>query len=124
MGIKHVNKLDGPMEQKKRLRVILESLTGQITVSSACRKLGIGETQFNNLRNQVLQGGLDALAPGMPGRPHKSEPADPARIAQLEQQVSDLSIELEASMIRTEIAMLMPDLIKLPADPKQLKKTR
>ncbi|MFN8827788.1 MAG: helix-turn-helix domain-containing protein, partial [Planctomycetota bacterium] len=40
-----------------------------MSVADACKELGVGPTQFANLREQMLQGALDALEPRPVGRP-------------------------------------------------------
>lgn len=55
-GPKLVNALDGDPEQKERLQVVLETLSGGRTIRSACEQLGIGEAHFHRLRRRALEG--------------------------------------------------------------------
>jgi transposase-like protein len=115
-----VDGLEGPDETKHRLRVILETLTGERTVAEACAELEIGEARFHQLRQQALQGALQGLRPGRAGRPRKEEPVAPGRVEELEQEVRDLEIDLQAARVRTELALTMPHLLK--REPESLSK--
>jgi hypothetical protein len=110
--LKHIDRLSGPVESKERLRVILETLTGERTVSDASERLGIIEARFHCLRQEALEGALSALVPRRAGRPPKVSDAVPARQTELEEQVHDLQLELQAAEVRTEIALTMPHLLK------------
>ena len=119
-GVSHVDALEGPEQLKQRLKVILQTITGETTVAAACCELDVGETQFHNLRRQALEGALSSLEARLPGRP-RSPQADPERVA-LQERVVELEGELRVSMARTEVALTMPHLLKdRPAEP--LKKT-
>ena len=61
-GTEYVNKLEGSVEDKERLKVILDTMSGQLRRLQACAELNIGETRFWQLRDPALQGALDALA--------------------------------------------------------------
>lgn len=119
-GVEHVSGLEGPEETKRRLRVILETLSGERTVAQACAELEIGEARFHTLRQQALQGALEGLRPGRAGRPRKEEPVAPGRVEELEQEVRDLEVDLQAARVRTELALAMPHLLK--QEPKYLSK--
>ena len=111
-GLGHVDHLSGPSESKRRLRVVLETLSGQRTVGEACELLGVNESRFHQLRQTALEGALTALAPRPAGRRRKPIPAESSRIAELEAQVLDLRVDLQASRTRTEIALVMPHLLQ------------
>jgi transposase len=111
-GWKHIDNLNGAQEDKQRLRVILETVAGTTSVGEACSRLGVSEARFHVLRRQALEGALGGLAPGRPGRPVREDPAEPGRVAELERQVEDLVMDLEASRIQTEIALVMPEVLK------------
>ena len=108
-GPQHVDRLNGEEEAKRRLRVILETLSGGKTIEAASAELGVSESRFHEIRIEALQGALDGLAPGASGRPRQAEPeADPDRLAELERANKELHAELRASMVRTELALAMP----------------
>jgi len=108
----HVDPLDGSDADKRRLRVILETVAGERSVKEACEKLGVSEARFHVLRRQALQAALDGLAPGAPGRPRKRDEPDSDRVRDLNQEVSELKVDLQAALVRTEIALTMPHLLR------------
>lgn len=114
LGSAHVVGLDGDRNQKKRLRVILESLSGELTIADACKRLTIGESRFHELRHQVLQSALDALAPRAPGRKPKAVRVDPEELDFVRRENGWLREELELSRLRTEIALVMPEILREP----------
>jgi transposase-like protein len=105
-------RLDGSEGATKRLRVVLETIAGERSVSDACRELGIGEVAFWRLRDKALRGALKELEPKRPGRPRSKGRPKPPRVAELEEEVEDLKVDLRAAQIREEIALLMPNLMK------------
>jgi len=108
----HVEGLQGTEEEKRRLRVALETLTGDLTVREACRQLGVSEARFHELRREALQGALDRLAPGQAGRPRRLEPASERRIRELETLVRELEMDLRTEEVRAEIALVMPETLR------------
>lgn len=112
-GVEHVEKLEGEGEEKRRLKLILEVIAGGRSVVSACEELKVSEARFHELRRQALQSALDSLTPARAGRPARAEAeSTPSRVKELEEQVKELKIELEAARVRTEIALVMPHLLK------------
>lgn len=109
--MRHVEDLRGPEEQKHRLRVVLETLSGERTVAEACAELEISEARFHELRRQALEAALEGLTPGRPGRPRtEGESSATPREVELERKVSDLEVDLQAALVRTELALAMPHL--------------
>lgn len=111
-GLKHIEDLEGPEESKHRLRVILETLTGERTIEEACELLDLSEARFHELRHQALCGALVSLAPRHAGRPRKPRPEGASRIEELEHEVDELKVDLQAARVRTEIALVMPHLLQ------------
>jgi hypothetical protein len=111
-GFGHVERLEGSTELKHRLRVILETLAGQRSVAEACELLDVSEARFHELRRDVLASALDGLAPGAPGRPRHEDPVTPPQVEELQREVEQLKIELQAARVRTEIALTMPHLLQ------------
>lgn len=108
----HVEPLDGGHEDKRRLRIILETVAGERSVQEACEQLGVSEARFHVLRRQALQAALDGLAPGAAGRPRRVEEVDTDRVRELEHEVAELKVDLQAALVRTEIALTMPHLLR------------
>jgi len=127
VGLGHVDRLLGPESSKKRLRVILASLTGVMTVEEACRELGLGEARFHVLRREALEGALSALEPRRTGRPPAPEPtAEERQLAELEQQIEHLKLDLYAARVREKLALTMPHVLHDPggSEPSEKKSRR
>ena len=120
----HVEQLEGAPVSKQRLALILRTLSGELTVDQACAEMGVSPAQFHRLRERALEGALAALAPGTPGRPAAAPPTPPSRVAELEAEVRDLKIDLRASQLREEIAVLMPHLLRPAPSAASKKKSR
>lgn len=111
-GWKHVDRLEGDAALKHRLRVVLETLSGERSVDEACEELGVSPSRLHEIRHEALQGALDGLAPGASGRPQREDPAaDPERLKALEHDNQELKRELQAALVRTEIALAMPHVL-------------
>jgi hypothetical protein len=124
-GPKHADHLDGDDEAKRRLRILLETLSGERSVESACEVLGVSASRFHELRREALQAALDGLAPGASGRPKRKDPeVDPKRLEALERENDELKFELQAAFVRTEIALAMPHVLTRKARSEIKKKAR
>jgi hypothetical protein len=114
-----VEKLSGTREQKDRMKAILRTLSGEWTVKRATARLGIGESRFHELRLEVLETAMTALAPRRIGRPPRQETVEEARIRELEAEIRELKIELHAALVRSELALAMPNVLKERAPEKR-----
>ena len=110
-GAGHVDRLDGPEELKWRLRVLLDTLAGRVSVAQACEELGVSESRLHELRRQALVGALGALMPKPAGRPATAETTT-AREKDLETRIQELEVDLQAALVRTELALAMPELFR------------
>ena len=115
-GPKLVDGLEGSAEAKRRLEVILESISGQRTVAEARALLGLGEARFHELRTEILQLALNRAEPRPPGRPRHEPAPEQGQVAALQAEIRDLRIDLHAAQVREEIALVMPHLLKPPKD--------
>ena len=115
LGSELVERLEGSPQAKDRLRAILRTLSGEITIPQACAELGIGESRFHEMRSEVLQGVLENLEGKPRGRPPDASEAD-ARVQALQQHVLELTTDLRASQIREELAIMLPRLARKPED--------
>ena len=120
MGPKMVENMDGSKQAKKKLKVILETVSGQKSVREACEELGIGEARFHELRKEILQSALEASEPGRAGRPRKATEEENQEIAELKDEIKELRIDLQAARVREEIAAVMPQILK-PLKPGEKK---
>ena len=82
------------------MRLILATLGGQMSVADACKALGVGPTQFANLRLRMLQGAVDAMEPQPSGRPQLA-PQPPADLDELQQEIFEL--EHENTMLQAKL---------------------
>jgi helix-turn-helix protein len=111
-GWHHVDRLEGADAEKRRLKILLETLAGERSVEQACAELGVSASRFHEMRREALQAALDGLAPGPSGRPKHEDPqADLERLKTLERENQELLEELQASYVRTEIALAMPHVL-------------
>jgi hypothetical protein len=107
-GPAYVWKLEGSPVACRRLEAILQTLGGGQSVQQACAGLGVAATRFHQLRQEALQAALASLEPGQAGRPSR-RPQDP-RISQLQAEVRELRLQLQAASVRAELAALLPRL--------------
>jgi transposase-like protein len=112
MGPKLVHHLDGSGRAKERLEVILETVSGKLTISEACERLGIEEAMFYRLRMQALEAALSRLEPRPAGRPPRTDSPESERIAELERTLEDKELELKAADVRAEVAQAMPHVVR------------
>jgi hypothetical protein len=118
-GLSHVDSLPGDAEEKERLKTILATLTGELSVKEACERLLVSESRFHEIRKTALGGMLEGLSPRPPGRPAKKK--EPKEVRELKARVAWLEEELEIARLRTEIAMWKPGLLRDPALPSKKK---
>ena len=107
-GIGHVNNCDGSRQSKQRARVILQTITGELSVNEACAKLGIQRPQFAKLRAKAMQGTVDALEPGRPGRPRRHDVESEQREAELQAKIAQLENQLHVEQIRAAVVQILP----------------
>lgn len=111
-GIGHVDKLDADESTKERIRAILQTISGDVSVKDAAERLGIGVSRFHELRDSFLEGGASGLAPGQKGRPaHEEDPKD-HEIEVLKNRIQELEIDVETTRLREQIALSMPHLVE------------
>jgi hypothetical protein len=115
-GLEYIDKLEGTVESKDRLKAILETLHGQARLLEACAQLEIGETRFHQLRETALQAALTALESRPAGRPCRTSTSEAERIRSLEQRVKELEQALYEAQIREEIALVLPNLRRSAGD--------
>jgi transposase-like protein len=111
-GPEYVERMEGSAKAKERAQVVLETLSGKLSVQEACRRLGIGEALFNRLRKRFLNGGVPALEDRPAGRPPQVVSAETEQIRKLEDDLQQARLELQASQLREEIALSMPHLLQ------------
>src|SRR5688572_2025280 len=105
-GASHVDGLIGTRESKRRAKTILQTVSGELSVSEACDEIGVGPTHFANLRTQALQHLLDGLQPLPVGRRPRVQPASGREVAQ-QQRIEELEHENAILRARLELALLL-----------------
>lgn len=111
-GPRLVDGLEGSEAAKERLRVVLQTIAGELSVPEACARLNVSEARFHELRAEVLQMALQHLEPKPAGRRSRQPDPQDAEMATLKEQIQELKIELRATQIREELALLMPGVLK------------
>ena len=104
-GLGHVDGLSGGAAEKRRLRAILATLTGEQTVEEACRELGIERAYFQELRARALTAALAGLAPRAPGRPPRASEASADEVSALRHENEELRNELQIEKVRLDLAL-------------------
>jgi hypothetical protein len=122
LGPALVEHLDGSPSAKERLELILQTLTGHVTVVAACHIPGFSEAMFYKLRNRVLQICLQDLEPKPRGRPPQFLTPEQERCTELAAEVTTLERELAVQAVRLELAQTLPQVVK-SATPGLRKKT-
>jgi hypothetical protein len=116
LGLGHIEKLEGGREPKARLRTILETVFGSVSVNDAAERLGVSPSRFSELRDQALEGALEALSPRAAGRP-PSRCQEALAILDLKRELREAHYQLEVERVRAEILMTMPEVVLGKARP-------
>ena len=109
-GPEYVDLLEGSTEAKRRAKVILQTLMGDVRVGEACMALGICPQRFHQLRAEMLQAGLTRLEARPSGRPRR--PAEQDDAIALGEHVAQLEEELRAAAVREELALALPGVVR------------
>lgn len=106
VGPELVDRLPGSELARMRVKVVLQTMTGALRVQEACVQLDLSEQRFDQLRVEALQAAVAGLEPKPAGRPAKPV-ADP-EVTRLQARVADLEAQLQAALIRAELAAALP----------------
>lgn len=106
------DKVEGSEQAKERLKVILQTVSGEISVADACKQLGLSEARFHELRQAWLQAACTALEPKPMGRPKETTFEEEVELLRLHRENKQLKMHLRAAQIREEIAVAMPHLLQ------------
>jgi len=132
LGLQHVErKVEASDLAKLRLKTILATLAGELTIPAACERLEINESRFHKLRDDWLQAAAASLEPGRPGRRPAAVSPDAERVAELQSQVEELELQLRTAEVRAELAQALPHVVghtasseKKTTDPKTVRNQR
>jgi hypothetical protein len=122
MGSELVNNLEGSEAAKIRMKIILDTLSGELSVDEACAKLGIKKTAFHELRKRVLQTAVNDLEPKAAGRPANT-PEEEKELERLRHENFELKFAIRGTQLREELALYFPTLVKRAREEKSKKKT-
>jgi hypothetical protein len=104
--------LHGSELARRRLEMILRTLSGELTVDEAFRERSIHASRFH-LRSRWLQQSLELLEPRPTGRPSQDDPpANAAPLAAMEAEAVQRRAELEAAQSKLELGHVMPHLLR------------
>lgn len=121
-GPDYVDQLDGSTEAKRRAKVILQTLQGDLRVQEACQLLAICEQRFHQLREEMLQAAVARMEARPVGRPRRA--AEPADVQALKEQLAAKELELRVAHLREEIALAMPQVLARPVEPPEPEKKK
>jgi hypothetical protein len=118
-GPKIVDRFEASKEAKDRLKIILETITGETSVLEARERLGVSDTRFYQLRDEVLKAGLSRMEPAPRGRPRKAPPESAAEVARLREENEALKQALEKERVRTVLSEALPHVVKTEDEKKK-----
>jgi len=107
-----VDGLESSALAKERLKIILQTIAGELSVVDACARLSVSEARFHELRAEALQAAAAQLEPKPAGRPAAIISREAQEAAALKAQIQELKIDLRAAQIREELALVMPHVLK------------
>jgi hypothetical protein len=106
-GPEFVHKLHGSELAKHRAEVLLETVAGKCRTTEACVRLKLSAQRFDQVRLEALQALVTSLEPGTGGRPAKRPSAAQREVEQLRAQIVQLEAQLQAALVRTELAVTL-----------------
>ena len=122
LGPALADKVDGSEQAKMRLKLILQTIAGAISVADACKQLSLSEARFHELRQQWMQAACTALEPKPLGRPKEATFEGEVELLRLHRENKELKMHLRAAHIREEIAIAMPHLLQPKQAPSESEK--
>jgi hypothetical protein len=109
VGPELVDRLAGSDEARRRAKIVLQTMAGELRVQEACALLGLSEQRFEMIRQEAVQGAVARLEPKPVGRPpREAATADAAEVERLQERVAALEAELKAAQVRLELAAVLP----------------
>jgi hypothetical protein len=123
-GPEYVDRLDGSVQAKRRLKVVLEVTAGRLRLHEACAELGICEQRFHQIRDQAFAAALAGLEPGTPGRPARPPSPEQEQVQALQAQLAAKEVELRATQAREEIALTLARVVQEPSAEKKTPQRR
>lgn len=112
LGPSLADKVEGSAQAKARLKLILQTIAGEISVADACKQLGLSEARFHELRQQWMQDACTALEPKPAGRPKETTIEEEVELLRFHRENMKLRVHLRAAQIREEISIAIPEVLK------------
>jgi len=112
LGPALAEKVEGSDQAKVRLKVILQTIAGELSVADACKQLSLSEARFHELRQEWLQVSCAALEPKPLGRPKETSIEEEVELLRLHRENQNLKMHLRAAQIREEIGVAMPHVLQ------------
>jgi hypothetical protein len=100
--------MEGDEEAKKRLKVILETLSGSKTIDEAAAELGIKAAMFHRLRYEWLEESMKLLLPKPLGRPRRRVAVESAELERARKEIESIRDELKKAHVREELSVALP----------------
>jgi hypothetical protein len=110
VGLDLIDGIAAPRAARRRVRLVLATVVGHLSVAEACAHLGVRRSRFHALRQQVLRGALEAASTRPRGRPRTRVDETPT-VRALRERIVDLELALRTTQLRSEIALTMPFLL-------------
>lgn len=107
-GPEMLDRMEGSEVARERVKVVLQTMAGELRVQEACEVLHLSEQRFEELRAELLEAAVDRLEPRRAGRPPRVVSESDFEIARLRTRIAELEAELKASQIRAELAAFLP----------------
>jgi hypothetical protein len=105
-----IDRQDASELARERCRVLMQVISGDLTMEAAATQLGISRQRLHELRERMTAVSVASLEPQSPGRPAAPAPdAKDDEIAQLRAELGRTKRDLDCAMIRAEIAMVFGD---------------
>ena len=61
-----IDRTQGSPEAKRRTKIVLRNILGQLLNKEACKALGVGEAELAQLRQDALRGVIDSVSDDSP----------------------------------------------------------
>ena len=95
-------------EARQRLRVVLCTLSCELSVKEGCARLGVCRARFQILRDRALEFAGESLEARSPGRPRRAVAPETEMVRVLRQQIAELEREQLRLEAELEIARSDP----------------
>lgn len=107
-GLEHIDRLSASPRAKQRLKAVVATLHGDVTIGEACDRLGVHASRFHEMRHEALQAAADRLEPKPSGRKPRSDPKGPSELEKTKTRIAELETELVIEQVRTHVALVAP----------------